>query len=181
VRPKLTDIRDAGDYQTTFRWNLRFPEIPAALRTYRFLTGLEFSTFNTLCQTSSIPSKMNQKIEIGIRGHFHHEPGIFRPASNSLQLTFMETVKAPVQRLIYAWQEICWEHNTGKGRRADDVAMKAVELDLLGPDDRPTQYYTINWVFLEASAPPSIGSDSTPFPVSVTLNYDDFEWKPGVS
>jgi len=144
-------------------------------------TGMpvDLRAMNVLCQSSNIPKKNHQKISIPLKGHVTHQPGIWTP-EGSLQLRFLETIDNHVHRILYAWQESMWEHDSGRGTIANvnnvngSVAMDAVRLERLDTGDQPNCVYVLQWVFLSDYTWDQLNSESNVLGATVTFSYDDY-------
>jgi len=167
-RPTLTDVREFGEYATTFRWILWMPSPPAITELQQNL-----GAFNVLCESSDLPSKTVDKILLGLRGHKHYQPGIVAP-TGTITLNFVENVTNDVHRIFWYWQEAIWGHNTGIGIPYNSLVADVAITRLDNADNDICTYY-LRYCFLESYTLPRMdGATSGPLMTSITLSYDDF-------
>lgn len=166
ARPTLTDVREFGEYATTFRWNIYFVTQP---------TGLVVTPgqFNCLCESTDLPNKTVDKILVAIRGHKHYQPGIVAPAG-TITMNFVENINNDGSKIFQQWQELIWAHNVGTGVPYNDL-VGDVAIERLDNTDTPICTYVLRYCFLESYTLPRLdGTTSGPFTASMTLAYDDF-------
>jgi len=169
-KPTLTDVRNAGEYATTFRWSLTFTEPP------RFWNNNDtlLKHMNVLCYSTTLPSKSVEDILIAVRGHKHYQPGRVVP-NGSITLVNNETVNNQTHLFCTQWQESIWAHNTGVGLNYNDFVANTIRITLLDYTDNPILHYDLKWCFLENYTYPELsGSASGPFQTTITLSYNDF-------
>lgn len=172
-KPTLRDVRNAGDFATTFRWNLDITEPPRFWSSIYDVQSYK-NQLNALCESSGTPTKSVDNMTIAVRGHKHYQPGRVTPAG-SLSLTFYETVRNQINSLFTNWQQVIYSHNVGVGLPYDDIIAESITLSRLNARDEPICNYVLLWCFIEGyNSPDLTGSDSGPQKPSVTISYNDF-------
>lgn len=165
MRPTLSQIRGLGDFATTYNWYIQFNAAPA---------GINGQDINLRAESSDVPKKTGQSIPIQIRGLPPvKQPGIYTPVG-TLTLQLNETIDGKISEIISKWQEMCYETNTGKGKKKSEVEAQ-VRLVRLDRADRPIWEYVLIGAFLEDYDNGQLqGSGSENMKPSMILSYDDF-------
>lgn len=166
-RPSMDQVRNTGDYQTVYQWNMIFASFPN-IGSYPSTESL-----NLRCESADLPQQTNQKIDVNIRGHITHRPGQPNYAG-TLVLTFVETVDNAVKNLINEWKEAIWETQTGVQGSFEDVQGSLI-LQQLDRQDSPVYEYTLIGVFLEDFALGTLSSENEFQRPTVTISYDYYK------
>ncbi len=133
---------------------------------------------NLRCETSEIPKKTGQTIDVLIRGQKVRQPGIYTPVG-IITMTFYETVDNKMAQFFKDWQEACWAPNTGVA--AAKAAVEAsIVLQRLDQGDNAIWEYTLIGAFLEDSEAGGTldGATSDALKPTLILSYDDFSQGP---
>lgn len=167
-RPTLAQLRGVGDFQALWRWDIDFL---GAARLGTFSNDL-----NLRAETTEIPKKTGQTIEVNIRGHKTRMPGIYAPVG-TMTFSFVEGVTNVVSSFIAAWKEQCWATNNGTSLTKDQLQMDIL-MRRLNNQDVATYEYKLKGCFYEDADFGTLdGSTSDIWKPSLTISYDDFEEK----
>lgn len=172
VRPTIDQVRSVADFTNIYRWNLVFAQFPAAVANPPALEDL-----NLRCESSELPRLTGQTMQHNLRGHQVRQSGIYN-YSDSLTLTFIETVDNVVHNYLKAWREAMWETKTGVTQpKADCEAI--ILLQRLNNQDDPIWEYKLVGAFLQdfdfGGTLDGVTSDS--LKPQLILTYDYFEDK----
>ena len=166
-RPNLDNIRALGDFSTVFRWDISFP-----------MGGVDLATdadLSTCCESTDLPQRTNQKIEIAIRGHKHYQPGIMQ-VGGMFTCKFVEPVGAGISAWLQQWAEDVWLTNEGTVS-ASQAIRDPITIKRLSSVDNETPIFTYHMhsCFLETfTLPPLDGSSSAAFTPGISFSYDYF-------
>ena len=168
-RPTMEQIRQMGSFVTTYQWNFNIITPPSAIANFPAL-----ATINARAQSSAVPSRTNEKIEINLKGHKVSQGGPIT-YNSPLSVTFVETSDNAIFNMIRLWTDAVTETNTGA--HGDKLAVEAVvDLQLLARDDTPLQSYLLFGVFPEANTPAELGSEGGDlFTNAIDFHYDYFK------
>lgn len=168
MRPTLSQIRSLGDFATTYNWYIQFLAAPS---------GIDGSAINLRCESTDVPKKTGQSIPVQIRGLPPvKQPGIYIPVG-TLTLQVNETIDNAISEIISKWQEMCYETNTGKGKKKSEVEAQ-VRLVRLDRNDKPIWEYVLIGAFLEDYDNGQLqGASAENMKPSLILSYDDFTQK----
>jgi len=170
TRPSINQLRGVGDFAQMIRWNLSFPTLPSGVS-----VGSPAAELNLRCESADVPKMTNQKIETNIRGHKVFDAGISN-YTNTITLTFVETVDNMIHEFIRSWRELLWETNTGV--TVPKTSYQAVcMLTRLNNQDNPTWYYEMIGCFPEdyEAGGTLDGVTSDFIKPTLTLSYDYFK------
>lgn len=170
--PTLSDVSNLPNRTQTFRWYLSFPTPPPAIA----YPGDE--ALNRRCESITQPKKDPTATELVIRGHKTAQPGI-ATYTNTITLTFIETVDYIVSRYLYDWKNACWsDDDTDSGLSLDNVELKGIGLlTRLDNKNRPVALTTLFNCFPQETDPGGdLSAESAdPFKPTVTLWFDHFK------
>ena len=170
ARFELDTLRQLPDYQEVTRWDLSIIQLPSALSFPLPVSEM----MNIRCETSTIPKRTNQKMEVSTRRFKIRQPGI-TDYEGVLTLTFNETVDAAIKRFAKAWLDLIQAPNTGKSLPVSQLKA-IIRLELLSRDDEPVYFYNLKGCFLEDSDFGSLEAETSEVQKpSLTISYDDFE------
>ena len=94
----IDSVRSLPDFQASYKWDLQFLQLPAVGPfAFPISQGL-----NLRCESTTLPSVSNQKIEVYQRGHKVFQPGI-NEYSGTIELVFTETVDSFVHQFLLAY------------------------------------------------------------------------------
>ncbi len=173
TRPSIAQIRDIGNVAQLYRWNLLFASFPSAI-----VEPPSRDDLNLRCETSEIPKKTGQTVDVLIRGHKVRQPGIYAPVG-TLTMTFYETVDNKIHKFLEDWKEACWATNTGVA--AAKAAVEAsIILQRLDQGDNAIWEYKLIGAFLEdfEGGGTLDGVTSDALKPSMILSYDDYSQGP---
>jgi len=143
TRVNIDNVRSLPDFATTFRWNFIMAQAPLI-----GAAGFPLSAdLDLRCESAELPKATNQKIEINIRGHKVFQPGITN-FTNTISLTFAETVDNRISIFLKAWRELIWSFKSGSSFSKSDVEATII-LQRLNSQDEPIFNYTLYGCFLE--------------------------------
>lgn len=166
-------LRALPDYAQVTKWDVRFLTLPV-IGPFAFPVTQEM---NLRCETAEIPKTTNQKIEVDVRGHKVIQPGI-NNYTNTITLTFTETVDNAIHLFIKAWRELVW--GTRSGTQFPKNQLEAIiQLQRLNNQDEPVWDYVLYGCFIEDYDLGTLdGGTSDIMRPSVTLSYDFFTDRP---
>jgi len=163
----IDQIRNLGDFLPVYKWDVQISKVPNGVT-------IDSNALNFRMLTSEIPKMTGQSIEINIKGHKVKQPGIYN-YSNTLNMTFAETVDATILDFIKQWRELCWETKTGKQKKSEDVKAEFL-MFLLNRQDEAVWKFRLIGCYLEDYDLGSLdGSSSDIVRPSITISYDYFE------
>ena len=167
MSPSLNSIRNLGSMQKNYRYRVLFAKMPAVV------SGIDVNALNLLTESSEIPRRNNQPIEISLHGHRIKEPGISTSAG-TLSITFRETETPIVRDFISQWEEGVYDLQSGVS--ADKAGVEAIILiQQLDSNDNPTMTYRLEGCFLEEADLGSLeGGSSETQVVTATISYDNY-------
>jgi len=171
-KPTLDQIRSVGDFTSLFRWNLLFASFPAAVAAPPTLEDL-----NIRCESTELPRLTGQTVIQNLRGHQVRQPGIYN-YSDTLTLTFVETVDNVVHNFLRDWREAVWATNTGVAQSKADVSA-IILIQRLNSQDEPIYEYKLKGAFLADFdfGGTLDGATSDALKPQLILSYDNFEDK----
>lgn len=136
MRPTINEIRQLGDFQPMYTWDMNFIQFPQALRN-RPTRG----DVNLRCISTGVPKKSDQNIEVNIRGHKVRQSGIGM-YEGTLTLTFVDTIDQTIADFIYEWQQLLWEDGTGLAYPTKDVEA-TIAITRLDRENNPVRVFTL--------------------------------------
>lgn len=157
-----------GSFVTTYQWNFNIIAPPTAVSGFPAM-----SQINARAQSSTVPTRTNEKIEIGLKGHKVAQAGP-DTYNSPLSVTFVETSDNTIFNMIRLWRDAITQTNTGA--HGEKLAVEAVvDLQLLARDDTPLQSFLLFGVFPEANTPSDLGSEGGElYTQAVDFHYDYF-------
>jgi hypothetical protein len=172
ARITLDQIRAVGDVTSTFRWNFVIVSPPTSVGSFPTTANADLRI-----ETAGLPKKTGTTVDVVLKGHKVRYPGIYQPAGN-LPFTFVETVDNTIAAWFAAWQQACWNDNTGV--RVPKSELEAtIQIIRLDNADSGIWQYTMKGCFLEDSDPGRVdNATQDPLKPSLTLSYDDFTQGP---
>ena len=168
-RPTIEQIRGIGDVTSLFRWNLNFVAFPS-VGSYPASQDL-----NLRCETAELPKLTITPTEINLRGHKVKQQGI-GTYTNTLPITFIETIDNVIANFFREWREACWETRTGKSNTKENVEAR-IKINRLDNEDNEIWFYELIGCFLEdyEAGGTLDGTTSEPLKPSITISYDYFK------
>ena len=169
----IDNVRSLPDYQQGYKWDMQFLQLPAVGPfAFPIAQGL-----NLRCESTTIPSVSNQKIEVYQRGHKVFVPGI-NEYNGTIELVFTETVDNYIHLFLLAWREMIWATRSGQSFDKSDIEA-VLQITRLNPKDEPIWEYSLKGVFLEAYDLGTLeAATSDIMRPSVTLSFDYFTERP---
>lgn len=169
-RPTIENLRQVGDYQSLFRWNLIFSAKPSGV------PGLaDTDALNFRCESTDLPKLSDSKMEINIRGHKVYQPGIHN-YSGSITLNFAETVDSTIKKFIKAWRDAKWAVRTGQAAAPVSALKGVITLHQLNNQDVAVWEYKLHGVMIEDYELGQLDGQSSDIQrPSMTVSYDYFE------
>lgn len=173
VRPNIEEVRNLGDFQTVFNWEVTFSTIPKDLSGD---FGKYRNELNARAQTASLPSKQNPTIPVTLHGFKTNQPG-FTEFEGTLELTFVEGINAVIQKFFQAWQDLNFDMDTGKQATKPNREALIV-LTPLDNENKATRTYEIIGCWCENFVPGNLdGAAQDTLKPSATIRYDYFKTK----
>ena len=168
-RPSIEQIRSVGDFATIYQWNLNFLSFPSALLAGSFPSS---RALNLRCESTGLPTKPNEKIEVNIRGQKIYQAG--QAAYNAeITMTFIETVDSRIANFILAWHEACVTTNTGIHASNADAECN-IQIQRLNRQDQAIWVYTLIGCKLVSYEHPDVGTDNDTWKPTITIGFDYF-------
>jgi len=144
-------------------------------------SGIATGDLAIRCKSANIPVKTQEVLEEQLHGHIIKRPGKAIVAGE-LTLTFVEDVDSTVSKAFREWEKLLWSEDGGeyKGQQTTYSDVKCtISLELLGPDDKVNQTFTLDDCYLASFDPGGeFGGDGAMNPVA-TISYQSFTWKEG--
>ncbi|EJF07116.1 hypothetical protein ThvES_00008210 [Thiovulum sp. ES] len=167
ARPGYNEIRNLGTFANQNRWMITFAKFPN-VGDYPDSEDVNFR-----CTTSSVP-KITEKagIEVDIRGMHVGQPGTY-DFDHELTLTLVETEDSVIHSLIKSWRDACYDYETGKQNKKEDIEAILI-LSRLDVQDNPIWQYKLLGVYLKDYDPGSMANEPDKIELSLTLWYDKF-------
>jgi hypothetical protein len=167
ARINLDQIRAMGDVTQTYRWLFNIVKAPTAV-TFPTAAALDLRI-----ETTELPKKTGQTVEVSLKGHIARYPGLYRP-TGTLTFSFVETVDSVVAQWIADWRRACWADNLGTRAQKKDLEA-VIQIQRLDNADEPIWQYTMKGCFPEDSNPGQLdGQSPDPLKPTLTVSYDDF-------
>lgn len=169
TRPSMDQVRSVADFTTLFRWNLIFAQFPSAI------AAPSSEDLNIRCESAELPKLTGSTITQSIRGHKVSQPGI-HDYSETITLTFVETVDNVISNFLRSWREACWATNTGVTNPKSEVEA-IILIQRLNSLDEPIWEYKLLGAFLQDFDPGGTldGSSSDSLKPSLVIKFDRFE------
>lgn len=171
-RPSLAQLRGALEFQHTYMWDVSVIRSPA---------GVEIDTnqWNMQCVSHAVPTMAVQVAEVALRGHNILEPGRII-ASNSLEVTMVETTDAYVRKIIKSWNDAFRNRSEPVKRLLGEFSLRLLNNKGGVGNEGFNWVYKIHNVFMETSGPPTMeGGSDDPAQWSLTLRYSDMSEEEG--
>jgi hypothetical protein len=170
ARPTIENLRQVGDFQSSFRWNMRIDTPPSAVSGFPNSDNL-----NLRLESTSLPKTTNQMTEVMIRGHKVKQPSIME-YDGQINFAFVETVDNVVKTFIKQWREALWATRTGVAASDRRGLQAVVTLTLLNNQDTEVWRYKLYGVMLTDYDMGQLdGSNTDAVKPNITLAYDYFE------
>ena len=166
----LSRMQSLEPTQST-RWNFDIIEAPTAVGSFPTSDDA-----NLRVETTELPKKTGADVETTLKGHTMFSPGIYRPAG-PLSVTFVEMVDTKILQWLAAWQQACWNDDTGA--RALTANLKAtIGLTLLDNANKPIYEFQLLGCYLSDSDLGSLdGSNSEAIKPALVITWDDLRQK----
>jgi hypothetical protein len=158
-----------GQVQTTLHWlfNITVP----AKAVGDFPEKLQIRV-----QTTGLPNADHQTTKVELQGHVINSAG--KTVKNGeLSSKFVEGVDAAVQAYFTKWDAARWggDGSDTTGKQSNDADLKAeVIIQLLDPQDKPTQTYTLIGAMPKITNSSELAQQADVFTPDITWEYDDF-------
>ena len=186
ARPTIDNVRQLGDFATTYNWMMRIAEMPnVSFSDDNYVTYQASSVIssdgkelNLRCTTTKLPEVEVDVAEANIRGFISRQPGQIKQGG-SIDFTFIDTVGAPVERFFQAWRETQWK--TGDGSQASKLGgqgvLEIIRTDRQGAGDMGTGNFIFSYTLVGAWCSKVTLSDlqsssNDLFQVTATIVYD---------
>lgn len=168
TKPNVDDLREVGDVQLTYKWNLIFQTLPNKL------SGIDSQTLNTRCTTTDYPKAPADNPSVTVRGATANYNGNQRLAG-SITLNFFEDVKATIRKFINDWRKACRDPITGVQSKKSDIEC-TITLETLDNEDNPNWTIKLTGCIYKDSSIGNLeaGSSSGVMNPSLTIDYDYF-------
>lgn len=167
-RPSRDQIRNLGDWATTYQWNFEFINTPSGI------VVPDGESLNLRMSSSTIPTYTDEnKIEINIRGHKVHQPG-YHEFSHTIELTLNETVDYMIHQMFSNWSKGQQDPETGVHLPKDQIEGD-VRLIRLNRQEEPVWIYNIYGCKLDSYTVPDADSESSNIQPTLTLGYEWFD------
>lgn len=169
ARPNIDEVRQMSDFQSVFRWNVRFENLPTAVK------GFSSDALNLRCETSSIPKATTQQGEVMLRGLKVKQPSIME-YDGTMTLTFVETVDNTIKSFLKTWREAIWATRTGVASGDKRSLQGVIVLSLLNSQDVEIWTVKLYGAILSDYDLGQLDGSGTDFmKPSMTLAYDYFD------
>jgi len=152
-RPSIQQLRGIGDFQTLYRWQFQVVAAPAAVAGFPASEDL-----NLRCESTALPYRKNDKIDVTIRGHKLPQNGITTYGDNTIKLVFAETVDGTVKKLVKAYHDALWNTTTGAAAGSREDLSFDFLLTLMDNQDQPVWEYKIIGAQLDSDTPGELGN-----------------------
>jgi len=163
----IDQIRSLGDFLPIYKWDVQISKVPSGV-------SITSDDLNFRVLTSDLPKMTGTSIEVNIKGHKVKQPGIYN-YSNTLNMTFAETVDAKILTFIKEWRELCWETKTGKQKKKEEAEAEFL-MFLLDREDNAVWKFRLVGCYLEDYDLTGLdGSSSDIQRPSIIISYDYFE------
>ena len=168
MRPGIDEIRQLGEFQTQYNWNITITPPPGLAS---FGNGSEF---NTRAQTTALPTVKNPDIPITLHGFKTNQPG-FAEFNGELDVTFVEGVSAIIQKFFHQWQTINFDVKN-KGVQATRAQRETtIILEPYDNNNVTTLTYTLIGCYIEDFIPGTLdGSKQEMMQPQAKFRYDYF-------
>ena len=168
MNPNIENIRSISDFATVYQWSVEF--ILATTVT----GGVPYPSSEQLdwrCESHEIPNASNNAIAVQIRGHKVFQPGIM-DYSNTIALTFVETVNNMMSNFLRSWREACWHSVDGAQHEKLDTDA-VIRLVRLNRQLHPIWEYQLRGCWLQSYTQGTLdGSTSDAMKPNLTIQYD---------
>jgi hypothetical protein len=167
-RLDLTQLRSLPDYAEVYKWKVQFLQLPSV-----GIAGFPISQqLDLRCESSTIPTLTNEKITVENRGHQVRRAGR-STYSESITLTFQETVDGAIHKFAKGWRELIWSTRGGVSRPQEQIE-GIIRLELLDKEDRAYWQYILYGVWLESYEPPTLDTSNDIMRIPMTFSLDFF-------
>ena len=164
----MSELRGVGDFAPVYKWEMSL-DLPAGI------AAIAPPDLNLRCESHEMPVRTNNKIEVNLHGHKKLTSGIVG-YSNSLTITFTETIDNLISSFFSQWWALCWTPN--EGAAIPQVDLEAVlQLTRHDKSDNPIWQYILKGVFPETfdAGGTLDGVTSEHLKPALTINFDDYE------
>jgi len=160
-------LRELPNMQRVYKWDFFIPKLPPGLR----LKGMD--SLNERVETTTLPNRVNQVIEIMLKGFKVKQAGI-PDYGGPLPLTFIEDEDGSFIKFIKDWENLQSEDGTGKQAPKKDVVADA-EIWLLNSNLERTHGFKMLSAQPEDMAPGDLSGDTSDvLKPSLSLGFDYF-------
>lgn len=169
----INKIQELGDIQRTYTWELIIPveNIPG-------VKGVNSEDLTLRCRSVSIPGRSNDVITSNFGGMEIHYPGRLK-FTQPFTITFEEYADRKIAKMIYEWQQLMFDQETGGGSGKGvktDVTLKLKNYDGV-TDVKQYGSIKIQNAWPESLAEVSLNySESSAITYSLTLRYDQWSY-----
>lgn len=169
TRPTIDDVREIGDVQQTYKWNMIFTELPKK-GTYPSKEAL-----NVRCTTTEIPTAQIDNVSITTHGHTVHQSGNLH-YNGTLTMNFIEDITNTMRKFLKEWRENTRQTITGKGSKKSDIEA-TITLETLDNEDTPNWTIVLTGCQYRNSPLGGLesGTSSNAMAPGLTVAYDYFE------
>lgn len=135
MRPSVNDIRNLGEIQSLYRWNMFFTTMPSGI------TTPTQEELNIRCVSTTLPKATSNDVLINMRGHTVEGVGKLT-YERRITMIFLETIDVKVATFLSNWRRGSWEDVTGKALSKKELEA-IIRIELLNNQDEPTWEYVM--------------------------------------
>ena len=186
ARPTIDGTRQLGDFGTVYNWLLSITKSPiltddAGYAVFNASGAISGETLNLRCTATDLPNKTNNPLDANIRGMHSFQAGM-TDEFGEIELTFLDTVDAPVERYFSAWLESQWKTSDGGqvSKLGSQGSVMITRLDRQGAGSRVGggyeifQYELIGAMCTSVTKPKQT-SENGLYEVSARIHYDYYK------
>ncbi len=173
----LSQVKQAvGEAQTLLHWSFNITNPPQ---------GLNFpEKLMIRVTTTDLPKAEHERTKVELQGHTINYTGKVKK-DGQITVTFIEGTDAAVTEFFKQWEQKMWgsDGRDTTGKQAKTAEVKAdIRIQLLGPDDEPTQ--TLDLIGCLPSFSDTggqLGQTADPSKPAILFDFDDHHWGKGSS